>query len=155
MDFPGNPVRIWLMAEILGGGRAGELGCDSSAPTKRAERPQSFQPFEIAHTIYQIPGDTEIVIGALYCMLHPRWKKMSEENIPRTLSKFRREYRSFFPRARIRENVIPNLSGAVWQADPVFPQKHRNHQSAHRQMMSDSRAIAEHSVTAFRYKSEH
>jgi SAM-dependent methyltransferase len=91
---------------------------DSSAPTNEAERPQSFQPFEIAHSIYQISGDTEIVIDALRYMLHPRWKEMSEENTPLTLSEFRREYRKFFPNVQITENVIPNLSGAVWQADP-------------------------------------
>jgi SAM-dependent methyltransferase len=92
---------------------------DSSAPTDGAEKPQSFQPFEIAHSIYQISGDTEIVIDALRYMLHPRWKEMSDANTPLTLSEFRREYRRFFPGVQITENVIPNLSGAVWQADPA------------------------------------
>lgn len=94
---------------------------NSSAPASGAEK--SFQPFEIAHTIYQISGDTEIVIDALRYMLHPRWKEMSDENMPPTLSEFRREYRSFFPGVRITENVIPNLSGAVWQADPAHRQR--------------------------------
>ncbi|MGH7260833.1 MAG: class I SAM-dependent methyltransferase [Nitrospiraceae bacterium] len=217
MDLPGNPGRIWLMAELTGGGRAIDLGCgngrtcrmiadryqevvgvdvssrileiaqekdnppnvryecrdvldlsperdgtfdtvfttnsafsmgpadvvlpqfrrlvalggklvvldmtrpdeDSSAPANGAERPQSFQPFEIAHTIYQLSGDTEAAIDALRYMLHPRWKEMSDEHTPLTLSEFRREYRRFFPGVQITENVIPNLSGAVWQADPV------------------------------------
>lgn len=219
MDLPDNPGRIWLLAELSGGGRAIDLGCgngricraiadryqevvgvdvssrvleiaeakdnppnvryecrdvldlsperdgtfdavyttnsaffmgpadvvlpqfrrlvapggklvvldmtrpdeDSSAPTNGAEK--SFQPFEIAHTIYQISGDTEIVIDALRYMLHPRWREMSDENTPPTLGEFRREYRRFFPGVRIAENVIPNLSGAVWQADPAHRQR--------------------------------
>ncbi|HEY3894047.1 MAG TPA: class I SAM-dependent methyltransferase [Pseudonocardiaceae bacterium] len=80
---------------------------------------QSFQPFEIAHTIYQVSSDIELVIDALRYMLHPRWKEMSEENIPPTLSEFRQNYHRHFPGVRITENVIPNLSGAVWQADPA------------------------------------
>jgi SAM-dependent methyltransferase len=217
MDLPDNPGRIWLMAELSGGGRAIDLGCgngrtcrmiadryqevigvdvssrvleiarakdnppnvryecrdvldlsperdgtfdtvfttnsafsmgpadvvlpqfrrlvapggklvvldmtrpdeDPSATANGSERPRSFQPFEIAHTIYQISGDVETVIDALRYMLHPRWKEMCDENAPLTLSEFRREYRRFFPGVRIAENVIPNLSGAVWRADPV------------------------------------
>lgn len=216
MDLPDNPGRIWLMAELSGGGRAIDLGCGNgricrmianryqevvgvdvssrileiarakknppnvryechdvldlppeldgtfdavvttnsafsmgpaevvlpqfrrlvapggklvvldmtrpdenlSASTNGVERPQSFLPFEIAHTIYQISGETELVIDALRYMLHPRWKEMSDENTPLTLSEFHREYCRFFPGVRITENVIPNLSGAVWQADP-------------------------------------
>lgn len=215
MDLPDNPGRIWLLAELSGGGRAIDLGCgngricraiadrcrevigvdvssrvleiaqakgnppnvryecrdvldlsperdgtfdtvfttnsaffmgsadvvlprfrrlvapggklvvldmtrpdeDSPAATNDAERSQSFRPFEIAHSIYRVSGDTEVVIDALRYMLHPRWKEMSDENTPLTLSEFRREYRRFFPGVRITEDVIPNLSGAVWQAN--------------------------------------
>jgi len=92
---------------------------DSATLTNGVETPHSFRPFEIAHSIYQVSGDTEIVIDALRYMLHPRWKEMTDESTPLTLSEFRQEYRRFFPGVRITENVIPNLSGAVWQADPV------------------------------------
>lgn len=92
---------------------------DVAKSTKEASVSKSFQPFEIAHTIHQISGDVELVIDALRYMLHPRWREMSEENIPPTLNEFRRNYRRYFPGVRITEDVIPNLSGAVWQAGPA------------------------------------
>jgi ubiquinone/menaquinone biosynthesis C-methylase UbiE len=106
---------------------------DSPAATGTIERPKSFQPFEIAHSIHQLSGDTEMVIDALRYMLHPRWKEMSEEHIPLTLSEFRKEYCKFFPGVRITENVIPNLSGAVWQARSDVISETPNLQAADRQ----------------------
>lgn len=91
----------------------------AAGPTASGEvdTQQSFYPFEVAHTVYRASGDVDSAVAAIRYMLHPRWTEMSAEYVPLTLSEFHREYQKALPGARIHEDVVPTLSGAVWR-DP-------------------------------------
>lgn len=77
---------------------------------------QSRYPFEVAHTIYQVSGDVERTVAAIRYMLHPRWIEMNSTNMPLTVAEFRAAYTAELPGVSVQPDVVPGLSGAVWQA---------------------------------------
>ena len=81
-----------------------------------ASSQQSFYPFEVAHTIYQVSGDVERTVAAIRYMLHPRWIEMNQTHVPLTVAEFRAAYTAQLPGVVVTPDVVPGLSGAVWRA---------------------------------------
>jgi ubiquinone/menaquinone biosynthesis C-methylase UbiE len=77
---------------------------------------QSRYPFEVAHTIYQVSGDVERTVAAIRYMLHPRWLEMNRTHVPLTVAQFRAAYAAELPGVSVQPDVVPGLSGAVWQS---------------------------------------
>lgn len=107
-----------IRALIAPGGRF--VVIDPTRPDFKGEDPQetrdSAYPFEVAHTIYAMSGDVEGAIYAIRFMTHPSWQEMNRNHLPLTISQFRREYDAVFPGVEIVPDIVPTLTGAVWQA---------------------------------------
>lgn len=83
------------------------------------EARRSFEPFEIAHTIYTMSGDADAAIAAIRYMLHPTWQEMNARHIPPTRSEFKHAVESAFPGADMTFDIVPSLAGVVWHAPKI------------------------------------
>ncbi|WP_326594726.1 class I SAM-dependent methyltransferase [Streptomyces sp. NBC_01803] len=115
---PAEAVLPLLRPLVAPGGRLVVLDVTrpDDAPVPDDETRQTFHPFEVAHTVYRLSGDTEDAVAALRYMLHPAWREMSAGLVPPTLGAFRRAYEGVVPGVEFAPEVVPTLTGAVWRA---------------------------------------
>ncbi|WP_169814839.1 class I SAM-dependent methyltransferase [Nocardia crassostreae] len=111
---PAETVLTRLRDLVAPGGRL--IVVDVTRPDGAPARLPSSYAFDTARIIYEATGDIEAAADSMRMMLHPRWREMSSKCLPLTDSEFAREYAAALPGVRITPNLIPTMSGAVWDA---------------------------------------
>lgn len=88
---------------------------DAASAGAPAPSPSGYA-FETGRIIYEAAGDVDAALDSVRMMLHPRWRAMSAEHSPLTDSRFQEAYAAQLPGVRITRDLIPTMSGAVWDA---------------------------------------
>lgn len=111
---PAQLVLPRLRELVAPGGRL--VIIDVTRPDAAAERLPSSYAFDTAEIIYAATGDADAAADSMRMMLHPRWLQMSAACTPLTDAEFAEQYAAALPGVRFAKDLIPTMSGAVWDA---------------------------------------
>lgn len=110
---PTAEVLRTLAALVAPGGRL--VIIDVNRPDEPPPDGDNPHAFDTARMIYEKYRDADAAADTLRMMLHPRWLEMKRQHVAPTWAEFARAYRAALPGVWLTRDVLPGMSGAVWE----------------------------------------